>query len=329
MMDDAAFDLTVVIDLSPTWITGRCDVEARVRAWLAEAARLGAGVRCEVVVASGDGQWPDVEAPLGVTLRHLHGAGKHHYALKNAGVNSAGGTIVVTGDGDCRPCEGFLVAVWRAFQDPDVKAVAGVSSYDGDGLLTRMHTAASMGYVHCGQEGLDRNFVLGHNVAFRREVVGRDPFGPFTGRVGGDRYLTESLRRNGHRIVLVPEMRIRHVDITFSLRGTLERHMREHFLPIPYGTPAQRFSLAFTLASLVGRPFLRIVRQVRARRPLGLRLRHAPAVLAVNAAYAAFDAVAVLVVLAVPSLRRRWLDFLIGTNVSPGDADSGKVGVPI
>jgi cellulose synthase/poly-beta-1,6-N-acetylglucosamine synthase-like glycosyltransferase len=278
-------------------------------------------VRCEVVVASGDGQWPDVEAPPGVTLRHLHGAGKHHYVLKNAGVNSAGGTIVVTGDGDCRPCEGFLVAVWRAFQDPDVKAVAGVSSYDGDGLLTRMHTAASMGYVHCGQEGLDRNFVLGHNVAFRREVVGRDLFGPFTGRVGGDRYLTESLRRNGHRIVLVPEMRIRHVDITFSSGGA-RNHMREHFLPIPYGTPA-RLSPAFTLAS--GGSSVPAHRAGRARRPLGLRLRHAPAGFFFATAFFAFFAFIVVVL----SLRRRWLDFLIGTNVSPGDADSGNVGVPI
>jgi hypothetical protein len=159
--------------------------------------------------------------------------------------------------------------------------------------------------------------ILGHNVAYRREVVGRDPFGPFTGRVGGDRYLTEYLRRNGHRIVLVPGMRIRHEDITFSLRGTLERHVREHLLPVPYGRPEQRFSLAFTLASLLVRPILRMQRQFRARRPLGLRLRHTPIVLAVNAAYAAFDAVAVLVVLAVPTLRRRWLDFLIGTRGAP------------
>ena len=327
-MDDAVFDLSVVIDLSPTWITGRCDVQARVRAWLAEAARLGPGVRCEVVVASGAGEWPDVEAPPGVTLRRLHCAGTHHYALKNAGVNGARGRIVVSGDGDCRPCEGFLVAVWRAFEDPNVKAVGGVSAYDGDGLLSRMHTAASMGYLHCGQEGLDRNMILGHNVAYRREVVGRDPFGPFTGRVGGDRYLTEYLRRNGHRIVLVPGMRIRHEDITFSLRGTLERHVREHLLPVPYGRPEQRFSLAFTLASLLVRPILRMQRQFRARRPLGLRLRHTPIVLAVNAAYAAFDAVAVLVVLAVPTLRRRWLDFFIGTSAAPRLAGGGRDGEP-
>jgi hypothetical protein len=309
----AAFDISVVIDLSPTSITGKCDVQNRIQTWLAEAARLGAGIRCEVVLASNDGEWPQVEVPPGVTIRRFDGTGTHHYALKNAALNTARGQVVVATDGDCQPDEGYLVAAWRAFVDPAVSAVGGVSTYDGDGLLTRIHAAASLGFLHYGQRGLDRHMILAHNVAYRRSVVGRDPFGPFNGRVGGDRYLTDYLRRRGHRIVLVPGMRIRHEDITFSLRGTLERHIREHLLPIPYGTPAQQFSLAFTIGSLVFRPALRIGRQFRARRSLGLRLRHAPIVLGVNAVYAIFDAAAVLVVLAVPRLRRRWLDFLLGS----------------
>jgi len=315
-------DLSIVIDLSPATITGKCDTDARVQAWVHQAAAV-APVRCEVVLASNQAQPPNVHAEEGVAIRFVPVATGSHYALKNAGVNAARGAVVLCTDGDCRPGEGYVAHLVRAFQDPAVQCAGGVSVYDGDGLLTRLNTAHSWGFVHGGQAGLDKNMILAHNVAFRRAAVGRDPFGPFLRRVGGDRYLTETLRRQGHRIRLVDGMRIRHEDITYSFRGTLERHLREHLLPVQYGTPRQHFSLPFTLVSLVLRPLLRIYRAFQARRPLGLRPWHLPVVLALNSAYAVFDAGAVFVVLLVPRLRRQWIDFLIGPIAAPV---SGRLG---
>ena len=59
---------------------------------------------------------------------------------------------------------------------------------------------------------------------------------------------------------------------------------------------------------------LRVTRVLQARQRLKLRLWHVPIVLAVNAAYAVFDAGAVFVVLISPRLRRQWLEFLIGPS---------------
>jgi hypothetical protein len=311
-------DLSIVVDHSTTAITGHCNFRPGLQAWIEQAR--AAPVRCEVVVASGDREPPRLEPSDDVPVRLVQVEGGTYYALKNAGVNAARGAIILCTDGDCLPSEGYVTHLLRAFEDPAVCCIEGVSNYDGDGLLTRLNTAHSWGFVHRGQMGLDRHMILAHNVAFRRAVVARDPFGPFPARVGGDRYLTESLRRQGHRIVHVEGMRLRHEDITFSFRGTLERHLRELLLPVPYGTPGQRFSLAFTLASLVLRPILRLVRVFQARHALGLRPRHTPIVLAVNVAYAIFDAGAVLVVLLVPSLRRWWMEFLIGpaAGADPG-----------
>jgi|SRR5215813_4658732 len=309
------FDLSIVIDLSPATITGRCDARSRIRAWIREAASV-APVRCEIVLASADPAPPALEQDERVPIRFVHVEGGNHYGLKNAGANATSGRIVLCTDGDCRPCDGYVATLLRALENPAVSCVAGVSHYDGDSLLTRFNTAHSWGFVHCGQEGLDRHTVLAHNVAFRRGVLERDPFGPFLARVGGDRYLTDAVRRHGHRILLVEGMRIYHEDITYSFAGTLERHLREHLLPMPYGTPGHRFSLAFTFASLCFRPWLRVARVWRARHRLGIRPQHAAIALAMNAGYALFDIGAVMVVLLSPRRRRQWFEFLIGSGAT-------------
>jgi hypothetical protein len=150
-------------------------------------------------------------------------------------------------------------------------------------------------------------------VAVRRRALPGQPFGSHCGRIGGDGHLTAALRTAGHRVLLVPELIVYHEDISYTLRGTLERHLREHLLPLHYGTARQRFSAVWTLASVVAlRPLLRLKRVVGARARIGLGLRHVPAALALNAAYYVFDAAAVLAVLAVPRWRRRWLDFVYG-----------------
>ncbi len=105
-------------------------------------------------------------------------------------------------------------------------------------------------------------------------------------------------------------MLLRHEDVSFNLRGTVERHLRENFLPLHYGTPRQRFSAGFTLAcALALRPALRVKRVLASAPRFGIRVLHAPAVLLVELAYWALGLTLVSTVLAVPTLKRRWLEF--------------------
>jgi hypothetical protein len=145
------------------------------------------------------------------------------------------------------------------------------------------------------------------------------------GRIGGDAHFTRHVRASGRRLVLDERLLIRHEDPTWQPRGLAERHLRDTFVPLAYGTPRQRFSALFTLAcALLLRPALRVKRVLLARSRLGFRLVHVPVVLGVEAAYWAFDLVMTLIVLGVPRLRRRWLDFLRPDAVSTvGTATAG------
>ena len=304
-------DLSIVIECTTGEITGQCDQAANLAAWLEQARALS--VRAEVVVTTPRPLRVPDGVPGAVEVRALEVPGGGYYALKNAGAAAARGDLVLFTDIDCRPGAAYLATLWSAFRDGGAACVAGRSLYDGRSLVTRLNSAHSFGDLHREGGDLDRGMVLTHNVAVRRAALAPQPFGPYTGRVGGDRYLTDSIRAAGGRVVLVPGLVIHHEDISYSLRGTLERHLREHLLPVGYGTVRQRFSAAWTVASVLAlRPLLRLARVARAGRRVGLGWRHWPAALAVNAAYYVFDLACVGAVLAVPRLRRHWLGFVHG-----------------
>ena len=309
-MTMSGIDLSIVIECTTGDITGRCDSAARLAVWIAQARDMSA--RAEIVITTPR----PLSVPDGgdrVDVRRLEVPGAGYYALKNAGAAAARGAIVLFTDIDCRPGPSYLLALLEAFRDGDVACVAGRSLYDGDGVVTRLNSAHSFGDLHREAGPLDDGMVLSHNVAVRRSVLQDRPFGPNTGRVGGDRYLCDAIRAAGGRIRLEPDLVIHHEDITYTLRGTLERHLREHLLPVGYGTARQRFSAPWTVASVLAlRPFLRLKRVAQAGPHIGLGARHWPAALLVNAGYWAFDVACVFAVLAVPRLRRHWLQFVHG-----------------
>lgn len=309
-MTASGIDLSIVVECTTGDITGRCDSAARLAAWIDQAQALSA--RSEIVVTTPR----PLRVPDGgdrVEVRGLEVPGAGYYALKNAGAAAARGAIVLFTDVDCRPGASYLATLLEAFRGREVACVAGRSLYDGDGVVTRLNSAHSFGDLHREAGPLDDGMVLSHNVAVRRSALLPRPFGPNTGRVGGDRYFCDAIRAAGGRIRLVPGLVIHHEDITYTLRGTLERHLREHLLPVGYGTPRQRFSAAWTVASVLAlRPLLRLKRVAKAGPHVGLRARHWPAALAVNAGYWAFDLACVSAVLAVPRLRRRWMQFVHG-----------------
>lgn len=317
-------DLSIVIETSTAKITGACPESRNLEAWAREAA--GAAPRRVEVLVIGAAPVAGVEKlECGLPPRFLHCPGAGYYALKNAGANAARGNVVLFTDADCRPGEGFVRRLLAAFEDPRVIAVAGRSFYDGTGLLTRLNTAHSFAYLHRGQKGLDRTMPLTHNLAMRRLACERDPFGPFAGRVGGDRWVTESLRARGHPLLLVEDLVTWHENPTFSLRGTAERHLREHFRPLRYGDARRRYSPAVVVASALGlRTLLRLGRVIAGGRRIGLKPWDYLAALPVNFAYWLFDLPLVLGVLLVPALRRRWLAFQFGPAPAGPSAAEGS-----
>ncbi len=316
MPETARCELSVVVELTTADITGACDARRNLLSWIHEAEQA-APVRSEIVVVGPEAVKGLDELGGRVPLRGVVVAEAGYYALKNAGAAAARGEILFFTDADCRPSPGYLKTLVTAFEDQGVAGVAGRSRYDGQGFLTRLNSVHSFGELHCGQQALDAGMVLTHGVAFRRSVVGAEPFGPFAGRVGGDRYLTDRLRGLGHDWRLVEDLLIWHEDISYSLRGTVERHLRECFVPVGYGTPRQRLSYAFTLAcTLLLRPALRARRLLRAGPRLGITPLHYPAAAVLQFGYWLFDLACVSVVLAVPPVRRRWLRFQFGAAVA-------------
>jgi glycosyltransferase involved in cell wall biosynthesis len=303
-------DLSVVVEMTTGDITGACDVQARLRSWISEAAAL-APRRVEFLLVGPEPiQGAEALRATG-PVRCLAVPGAGYYALKNAGANQAAGDLVLFTDADCRPGPGYLARLVEVFADGEVAAVAGRSLYDGTGFLTRLNTAQSFGDLHCPQ--LRPSMVLTHNVALRRSAYDRDPFGPFTARVGGDRYLVRTLQERGLVLRVVDDLVLHHEDVSYNLPGLVERHLRECIVPLGYGTEQQRVSYPFAaLCTVLLRPALRLRRLLRAGWRNGIRPWHYPAALAVNLAYWAFDVVLVGFVLLVPSQRRRRLRFQFG-----------------
>ncbi len=304
-------DFTVILEATTGDITGVCDTRRNLLEWAAEAAAALPARGDVLVVAPAPVTGLDSLEAL-VPVRQLVVPKAGYYALKNAGAAAARGEILIFSDADCRPSRGYVTRMLEAFEDPGVACVAGRSVYDGGGFLTRLNSVHSFGELHCGQAALDRGMVLTHNVGLRKDRCGELPFGPFAGRVGGDRYLTDRMRAQG-RVALRDDLVIRHEDISYSLRGTVERHLRETFVPLGYGGSRQRFSPALTAAcALVLRPALRARRLLRAGPRLGIGPLHWPLCGLVQLAYWAFDLACVATVLCVPPLRRRWLAFQHG-----------------
>lgn len=100
-----------------------------------------------------------------------------YYDAKNRGFDATTAELVAFGDADCLPEPRWLEALFAPFSSPDVKVVAGRTTY-GEGLVGIAATTIDFMYFP-SPLGRDctRNFYA-NNVAFRRDVFAAHRYQP-------------------------------------------------------------------------------------------------------------------------------------------------------
>jgi len=99
-----------------------------------------------------------------------------YYEAKNRGADAARGDVIALADGDCWPDESWLESLLAPFAKPDVKVVAGRTTYRRDLLGTAASTIDFMYFPSPLGPRYTRNFYA-NNVAFRRDVFAEHRFG--------------------------------------------------------------------------------------------------------------------------------------------------------
>lgn len=265
----------------------------------------------EVILVSAH---PVIDPPAGV--RCLLYPGQSYYSLKNAGMREARAEIVIFTDADCRLGPGYIQRVLFLFNTrPELHCLAGRSNYDGTGFLARMNTALSFGYLHNPQTHSTKPYgILAHNVAIRADSAPEQPFGPFTGRVAGDTWMTEWYTAQGTPPYLDGELVVFHEDPSFSVVLRMDRQLREVLQTIRHASDLRPWRLGAWIAmgKAVLSPLWRARKLVRFGGHLGLGYGSLLLAMPVLLLYGLADVLAVLAMILVPGLGDRWIRYQNG-----------------
>ncbi len=128
-------------------------------------------------------------------------------AARNVGIRAARGRLVFFTDSDCVVEPGWLGAMVRAFDRPEVSAAAGrVLDAEPRNLAER----AYVGTTRLGGGTAQGRGLVGNNMGFRREVVADLLFDEALTYYADDDDLARRLLAEGRRIAFVPEAVVRH-----------------------------------------------------------------------------------------------------------------------
>ena len=153
----------------------------------------------------------------------------HYWQLKNKAAVSAEGEIVAFADSDVRPSPRWLSSIVTGIQN-GADVVVGPSQFRTQGLGPNspwMLTAAlpTWGFVLARTGSGERpraDSLLGHNVAMRRDVLLRHPYGAFKQSFGSSLLFFELMRSHA-RVVYQPAQKVAH---GMTLRWWLRLHFR-------------------------------------------------------------------------------------------------------
>jgi glycosyltransferase involved in cell wall biosynthesis len=150
-------------------------------------------------------------------IRLLHQPKRGSYAARNLGISSSKGDIVVFLDSDCRPREGWLVALLESMGDSATQIVLGRLSYPKPSSPLRALAAYENQKTRWVLANGDPAYIYGYagNIAVRRSIF--DRFGQFEERLrGGDTlFVQQVVRALGAGVVRFnPQMDVDHLEIT-------------------------------------------------------------------------------------------------------------------
>ncbi len=143
-------------------------------------------------------------------LRFLACPGARYYVLKNNGVLSAHGDIVVFYDSDTVAEDGWLAALLDPFRDDATVAVNGYTYLLHDNFLSR--TFALAWFFPLAQNDTkfaSKRAINANNVAFRRNWIADHPFPESNGFKVSCTLLLDELHRGGRELVCA-EARVGH-----------------------------------------------------------------------------------------------------------------------
>jgi len=220
--------LTVVLEAHTRSFASKRRVAENLTVLLSQLDALrNLGSQTELVIVSNE---PISDCPPGAA--NLVDPSLAYYGLKDLGLKHARGEIVMFADSDCRLGPDYLKIVCERFRgEPALALISGVTYYHGKKLLSRINTALSFGHLFAAQpsEALKGAVhpLLSHNVAVRRRLAPQPVFGPFSGRVGGERFLGEFFAKPKGCANLDRRLEIYHEDPSYSVPLLIEKHLRD------------------------------------------------------------------------------------------------------
>ena len=303
--------ISVVVELGTRKITGRIGVQESVYAQLGQQAQFAAD-EVEFILVGGDEL--DTTA-LGENVVSVAVPDGGVYEFKNVGATLARGKYVTFFDSDCRPSPDYLKYACALLEEsPTLAGVAGVTKYNGGGYLTTLNTIMSFGYLHDGRTELSHECpAMSDNVVIRKSAFPSRVFGDYSDRYGGDMYLTEYARRSGTPLRLDARLIMMHEDITSSVRGLLERHMRDLFGRVDEPSAARNWNtIGSAMIIALKSPKWRYKQIKKYSRFFGWKRPQLLASAFVVTLYGVLDIGAVLLLAASPTLLRKWLAYQFG-----------------
>jgi GT2 family glycosyltransferase len=307
-------DLSIIIDLETMEITGDILLDRQVALWLQAAQRI-APKTFELIICTR--QQAAIPPHASAHVKIIRGTGEGYYALKNEAARQASGTYLFFSDVDCRPEPDFFVRLLHYFETTGALILGGRTFYDGRDFASRACTVVSFGRLHGVDQVPPLEWYLAHNIAIRRDAFPAC-FGPYTGRYGGDEFITACARERGLPLPVYQDLILHHESAAHSFRGLMDRHLREIIRTafVAHGaklTPAQ----VFRQARKTGRERWLTFKKRASRFNFSPRERRRARWLFKR--YQLLDMLCVLVFFLRPRLLARWIAYQFGdvTTCSP------------
>lgn len=149
------------------------------------------------------------------------------YKARNLALRHATGEIVAFTDSDCIPEPDWLSQLMRGFTSPEIVGCGGkIEDFIGRGWVQRYSNQYVLRQdVSLSAETKPHPYIIGANMAYRREII--NALGYFDGRFisGGDTDMSWRVQQAGYQLAYVPEAVVHHFHRA-NLTGLYSQYFR-------------------------------------------------------------------------------------------------------